>query len=276
MQVTFSKMHGLGNDFVVIDAVNQAISLTGEQVRRLADRRFGIGCDQVLVVESAHGTKADFGFRIYNRDGSEAEQCGNGARCLARFLHHRKLTAKSELHIEAPTGPLILYLEPDGQVTVDMGKPRQEPDDIPFTADRRQLDYELELDGQAVKIGAVSMGNPHAVLRVPSVASAPVTEWGPGIESHPRFPRGVNVGFMEIVDRQHIRLRVFERGAGETKACGSGACAAVVVGRLQELLDPQVTVSLPGGDLVVSWAMGVGSVTMKGPAAHVFEGHISL
>ncbi|MEE8427943.1 MAG: diaminopimelate epimerase [Gammaproteobacteria bacterium] len=276
MQVNFSKMHGLGNDFVVIDAVNHAISLTGEQVRHLADRRFGIGCDQVLVVESAHGTKADFGFRIYNRDGSEAEQCGNGARCLARFLHRRKLTDKSELQLEAPTGPLILYLEPDGQVTVDMGAPRLEPDDIPFTTNQRNRSYELEVNGQALKIGAVSMGNPHAVLRVPSVASAPVMELGPGIENHPRFPCGVNVGFMEIVNRQHIQLRVFERGTGETKACGSGACAAVVVGRLQELLDPQVTVSLPGGDLVVSWAMGVKPVMMKGPATHVFEGHINL
>ncbi len=276
MQVNFSKMHGLGNDFVVIDAVNHAISLTGEQVRHLADRRFGIGCDQVLVVESAHGTKADFGFRIYNRDGSEAEQCGNGARCLARFLHRRKLTDKSELQLEAPTGPLILYLEPDGQVTVDMGAPRLEPDDIPFTTNQRNRSYELEVNGQALKIGAVSMGNPHAVLRVPSVASAPVMELGPGIENHPRFPCGVNVGFMEIVNRQHIQLRVFERGTGETKACGSGACAAVVVGRLQALLDPQVTVSLPGGDLVVSWAMGVKPVMMKGPATHVFEGHINL
>lgn len=276
MQVAFSKMHGLGNDFVVIDAVNQAISLTGEQVRHLADRRLGIGCDQVLVVESAHGAKADFGFRIYNRDGSEAEQCGNGARCLARFLHHRKLTDKSELHIEAPTGPLILYLEPDGQVTVDMGVPRLEPNDIPFTANQRKLNYDLEVAGQTVTIGAVSMGNPHAVLHVPSVASAPVAELGPAIESHSRFPDKVNVGFMEIVDRQHIQLRVFERGAGETKACGSGACGAVVFGRLQELLDPQVTVSLPGGDLVVSWAMGIESVMMKGPATHVFEGHISL
>jgi len=276
MEVAFSKMHGLGNDFVVIDAVNQSVSLTSAQVRYLADRHIGVGCDQVLLVEPAHGPGGDFGFRIFNHDGSEAEQCGNGARCLAQFLRLNKLTDKSELHIDAPTGPMTLYLESEEQVRVDMGPPHLEPRDVPFKAIGQSPSYDLEIDGKIVEIGAVSMGNPHAVVRVKSVDEAPVLELGPVIQAHPRFPEQANVGFMEVVDREHIRLRVFERGAGETKACGSGACAATVFGRLQELLDERVTVSLPGGDLVVSWAMGSEPVMMQGPATHVYEGRINL
>lgn len=276
MTLAFSKMHGLGNDFVVIDAINQSVSLTDEQVRFLAHRRLGVGCDQVLLVESPQTDQADFRYRIFNADGSEVEQCGNGARCFARYVRDEGLTDKSEIPVETASGVILLKVQDDGQVTVDMGIPRLEPVDIPFQADRQDVTYDLDVKGQHVAISAVSMGNPHAVLQVDNVQTAPVRELGTLIESHPRFPNRVNVGFMELVDSDHIRLRVFERGAGETMACGTGACAAVVAGRIQGHLDEAVRVDLPGGQLMISWPGPGKSVMMTGPATHVYKGMIEI
>lgn len=276
MELAFTKMHGLGNDFVVIDAIAQTVELSTAQVRLLADRRRGVGCDQVLLVERPTQAGAEFRYRIFNADGGEVEQCGNGARCFARFVRDKGLTASDRIAVQTRAGLIELRLEPDGQVTVDMGAPRLEPADIPFQAPARAVTYPLEVEGRGLEISAVSMGNPHAVLRVDAVATAPVAELGPQIEHHPRFPRRVNVGFMEVVDADHIRLRVFERGAGETLACGTGACAAVVAGRLQGLLAEKVSVSLPGGDLMVSWQSEGTPVLMTGPATCVFEGRIQL
>jgi diaminopimelate epimerase len=276
MLLTFTKMHGLGNDFVVIDGVRQSVSLTPEQARHLADRRRGVGCDQILLVENPQSPDVDFRYRIFNADGGEVEQCGNGARCFARFVHEEGLTTKTRIPVETAGGRLELVLCDDGQVTVNMGVPRLAPAEIPFDATVQAERYALQADGHMVQIGAVSMGNPHAVLVVSDTTTAPVNELGPIIESHPRFPKRVNVGFLQVVARDHIRLRVYERGAGETEACGSGACAAAVVGQIQGLLDTEVRVSLPGGDLVISWA-GVGEpVYMTGPATRVFEGQIEL
>lgn len=276
MLLTFTKMHGLGNDFVIIDGVRQPVSLTPEQVRRLADRRRGIGCDQILLVERPLSTDVDFRYRIFNADGGEVEQCGNGARCFARFVFEEGLTHKTRIPVETASGRMELALLDDGQVTVNMGVPRLLPAEIPFDAPMQAPRYALQADGHAVHIGAVSMGNPHAVLVVADVATAPVNELGPIIESHPRFPKRVNVGFMQVVARDRIRLRVYERGAGETQACGSGACAAAVIGQIQGLLDSDVRVSLAGGDLMISWA-GVGEpVFITGPATRVFEGQIEL
>jgi len=276
MELVFSKMHGLGNDFVVIDAINQQVSLTTQQVRRLADRRHGIGCDQLLLVERSERPDCAFRYRIFNADGGEVEQCGNGARCFARFVRDKQLTDADRIPVETRGGRIELVMQKDGQVTVDMGVPRLEPADIPFQAPVRAPRYALSVADQTVEIGAVSMGNPHAVLEVPHVESAPVARLGPAIEAHPRFPKHVNVGFMEVVNRTRIRLRVFERGAGETLACGSGACAAVVVGRVQQLLDDRVVVELRGGSLVVSWLGDQEPVLMTGPATFVFEGRIAI
>lgn len=276
MRIKFSKMHGLGNDFVVIDALTRPISLTSAQLKFLADRRFGVGCDQVLLVEGTRNPDVDFGYRIYNADGGEVEQCGNGARCVARFVRATRLTDKDRIAVETGSGILQLVLEPDGQVTVNMGAPRTEPREIPFLAEREALHYTLAVADQTVEIGAVSMGNPHAVLRVDDVTQAAVDRLGPRIEAHERFPARVNVGFMEVVNRAHIRLRVYERGAGETPACGSGACAAVVVGCLQNLLDDRVSVDLPGGSLSIKWRGAGEPVWMTGPATPVFEGQIEL
>jgi len=276
MKLAFTKMHGLGNDFVVIDAVRQKVALDADRVRFLADRRFGIGCDQVLLVEPPRAAGSDFGYRIFNADGGEVEQCGNGARCVARFVRDRDLADRDLIRIDTLAGTITLVLEADGQVTVDMGVPLLEPADIPFEADTRAELYDLEVDGAHVEIAAVSLGNPHAVLQVADVASAPVATLGPQIEAHTRFPRRVNAGFMEVVHRAHLRLRVYERGAGETLACGSGACAAVVAGRTRGLLDDRVAVDLPGGRLVISWPGPEQSVRMTGPATTVFEGQIDL
>lgn len=276
MLLEFAKMHGLGNDFVVIDALTQPVRLTNEQVRLLADRRLGIGCDQVLLVEAPRVPEADFRYRIFNADGGEVEMCGNGARCFARFVRDNGLTTKDRLAVETLAGIVRLELEPDGQVTVDMGVPQFEPARIPFVAPAQATRYALEVGDETVEIGAVSMGNPHAVLRVADVASAPVARLGPPIERHTRFPRRVNVGFMQVIDPARIRLRVFERGAGETPACGTGACAAVAVGRIQGLLAERVTVELPGGTLVVSWGGTGQPVRMTGPATRVFDGRIEL
>jgi len=276
MELLFSKMHGLGNDFVVIDAINQSVDLTSAQVRHIADRRMGVGCDQLLLVERSRQADTEFRYRIFNANGSEAEQCGNGARCFARFVRDKGLTGASRIPVQSPAGRIELIIEDDDRITVDMGAPLLEPEDIPFQAMVRAPLYALAVAGETIELGAVSMGNPHAVLEVPHIDSAPVAKLGPQIEAHSRFPNHVNVGFMEIVDRGRIRLRVFERGVGETLACGSGACAAVVVGRIQGELDETVTVELRGGDLVVSWAGENSPVLMTGPATFVYDGKILI
>ena len=271
-----TKMHGLGNDFVVIDAINQSVFLTTEQIQQLADRHTGIGFDQLLLVETASTPAADFRYRIFNADGGEVGQCGNGARCFMQFVHDHGLSRKTTLQVETASGPLQLIRTDDGQITVDMGVPRLEPMEIPFIAPARDITYTLETNDIPLEIAAISVGNPHAVLLVDTVASAPVMELGPLIECHPRFPERVNVGFMEIVDADTIRLRVYERGAGETRACGSGACAAVVAGRLWGRLSAEVKVLLNGGELVVSWRGEGQPVLMTGPATTVYQGRIEL
>jgi diaminopimelate epimerase len=242
----------------------------------LADRHLGVGCDQVLLVERAQTPGVDFRYRIFNADGDEVEQCGNGARCFARFVRQRGLTTKNDIVVETLAGVIRLHVEPDEQVTVDMGVPRFAPAQVPFEASAPQPAYDLELGGRTVQIGAVSMGNPHAVQLVTDVDTAPVATDGPLIERHARFPRRVNAGFMQVVDRGHIRLRVYERGAGETLACGTGACAAVAVGRQRGLLDATVEVRLPGGTLRVRWTGEGQPVLMTGPAQTVFEGTLDL
>ncbi len=275
MLLEFTKMHGLGNDFVVIDAIHQNVHLSPEQVRFLARRRFGVGCDQVLIVAPPDDAGVDFVYRIFNADGSEVEQCGNGARCFARFVHDRGLTTARRIRVRTRAGIITPELRDDGQVAVNMGMPDFHPAALPYRAEAEAPAYQLDVDGETIRFGAVSMGNPHIVIRVDDVAQAPVAELGPKLESHPAFPARVNVGFMEIVDEGHIRLRVFERGAGETLACGTGACAAVVVGQRQGLLDEAVTVALPGGELRIERAED-GAVIMIGPAVSVYEGKIEL
>lgn len=276
MKLQFTKMHGIGNDFVVIDGIRQNVVLTAEHIRHLADRRFGVGCDQVLVVAASESAEVDFRYRIFNADGSEVEQCGNGARCFARFVRDQGLTDQDELCVETLAGRLHLRIQPDGQVTVDMGLPRLEPTEIPFFATEQATRYLIAADGMDMEIGAVSMGNPHAVLQVDDVVQAPVAHLGPLLERHGRFPKRTNVEFMQIVTPDRIRLRVFERGTGETLACGSGACAAVVAGRLWGRLNPTVGVELPGGALTVHWAGEGEPVMLTGPAATVFQGWIEL
>ena len=276
MLLKFTKMHGLGNDFIVIDAIRQDVALSAEQIRFLADRHFGVGCDQVLMVEPPQSKDAEFRYRIFNNDGGEVEQCGNGARCFALFVREQGLSDEDTVVVETHAGLIQLTTEADGQVTVNMGVPRFEPRDLPFTAEREAMSYALEVDGQRVDIGAVSMGNPHAVIIVDDVQTAPVLTIGPLIERHRRFPNRVNVGFMRIVNDQHIQLRVFERGAGETLACGTGACAAVVVGRKRGVLAQRVQVELRGGSLNIAWRGEEDPVLMTGPAATVFSGEIEL
>ncbi|MCQ3924828.1 MAG: diaminopimelate epimerase [Rhodocyclaceae bacterium] len=276
MRIKFTKMHGLGNDFVVLDAVNQAIDLTPARARFLADRHFGVGCDQILVVEKSQRPDADFRYRIFNADGGEVEQCGNGARCFVRFVHDKGLTAKRAIRVETKGGLIEPRLEDDGLVTVDMGVPRFEPSHVPFVTGSDALVQPLQLDGASVDITALSMGNPHAVQVVANVDTAPVAEQGPLIENHPRFPQRVNAGFMQVVDRHAIRLRVYERGAGETLACGSGACAAVVAGIARGLLDSPVRVSMRGGELTIAWGGPGQPVRMTGPAVTVFDSEIEI
>ena len=306
MKLRFTKMQGLGNDFVVFDGVRQVVNLNAAECRHLADRRFGIGCDQILLVEPPRLPDTDFHYRIFNADGSEVEQCGNGARCFARFVRDQGLSTKTEIPVGTAAGPIRLFVEPDGKVRVNMGPPVFTPARIPFLAaaewvapDERMAAgevpaatatgtptwtavlaeadaYDLSVDGEILRIGAVSMGNPHAVLRVDDLDLAPVDRLGPRIERHPRFPRRVNVGFMQVLAPSRIRLRVYERGAGETLACGTGACAAVVVGRRLGLLAERVRVSLPGGDLQIHWAGDDQPVWMTGPAVTVFTGEIQL
>lgn len=268
-------MQGLGNDFVVLDGINQPINLDQKQIRLLADRHFGIGCDQLLLVEEAAG-EADFRYRIFNADGSEVEQCGNGARCFVRYVHDHGLTQKNEIRIETLSGVISPKLEINGNITVNMGKPLFEPEAIPFVAEKIALTYPLEMPDKPVTISTLSMGNPHAVRVVQEIETAPVETEGAFIETHPRFPKRVNVGYMQVIDRNHIKLRVFERGAGETLACGTGACAAVVTGINLGLLDNQVIVSTRGGELTISWQGEDAPVWMTGPAVTVFEGEINL
>ena len=274
--IHFTKMHGLGNDFVVIDAINQSINLSTEQICRLADRHFGIGFDQLLLVEKPVSDNADFKYRIFNADGSEVAQCGNGARCFARFVQNKKLSDKDEICVDTNTGQLLLCLTEDGLVTVNMGLPRLQPSEIPLAVEEEALVYKVRINGQDYSFGAVSMGNPHAVLRVDNVATAPVAELGKILENHPLFPERANIGFMQIINRHQIKLRVYERGAAETLACGSGACAAVVTGITQGLLDSSVEVELPGGKLTINWLGQSASVWMTGSATTVFEGVIVL
>ena len=276
MQYHFTKMHGLGNDFVVFDATRAPVELDREQIRFISDRRLGVGCDQILLVEPARDPGTDFYYRIFNADGSEVEQCGNGARCFARFVRSHGLTDKQVIPVGTARGPIELTVLEDEQVRVNMGPPGLAPRDLPFTTGEQATVYPLQVGEQTVQISAVSMGNPHAVLLVDDVQQAPVDELGPRIESHPDFPQRVNVGFMAVRTREEINLRVYERGAGETLACGTGACAAVVAGRLRGLLDERARVHLPGGDLVVSWQGKGEPVWMTGPATEVFEGSIRL
>jgi diaminopimelate epimerase len=283
MKVRFTKMQGAGNDFVVLDATQALIPLTPSQLRHLGDRRFGVGADQILLVERSQQPGIDFRYRIFNNTGDEVEHCGNGARCFARYVHDKGLSQKTILHVETVNNHLLLTLQKDGRVTVNMGSPVFDLLQIPFDSQglspRRQADCDLwpmDLGSERAEVAVLSMGNPHAVLQVFSVDTAPVLTWGPHIESHWRFPRKVNVGFMQIIDRTRVRLRVFERGAGETLACGTGACAAVVAGIMQGLLDEQVDVQALGGLLTISWAGHASPVLMTGPAETVFEGEIEL
>jgi diaminopimelate epimerase len=276
IKLKFTKMHGAGNDFVVIDGVRQEVYLTAEQLRFLSDRHFGVGCDQILLVKRSKNEEADFRYLIFNADGGEVEQCGNGARCFVRFVHDHKLTSKREIVVETKSGLISPRLEDDGRVTVNMGAPIFEAARIPFSSESDAVMQPLEVNGKTLQITAVSMGNPHAVHLVEDVEQADVATLGPLIEHHPRFPKRVNAGFMQVVDRGHIKLRVYERGTGETMSCGTGACAAVVTGIQRGLLDNQVQVATHGGVLTISWAGASAPVMMTGPAITVFDGEINL
>ena len=276
-KLRFAKMHGQGNDFVVLDGVRQRVELDAQAVRRIADRRFGVGCDQLLVVEKAHETSNDFRYRIFNADGGEVEQCGNGARCFARFVLDHGLTDKRELRVETARGVIRPRIEESGQVTVDMGAPRFDPREVPFvTPGGPRPQYEIRVAGLPVQVAVLSMGNPHAVQFVEDVARAPVETQGPLIERHPAFPERVNAGYAQALSRGHVKLRVWERGAGETLACGTGACAAVVAGNRLGLLDPEVRVTTRGGDLMIRWNGDGAPVMMTGDAVTVFEGEIDV
>jgi diaminopimelate epimerase len=275
MALRFAKMQGQGNDFVVIDGVRQPIDITPELARRLADRHFGIGCDQILLVEPAQSAGNDFRYRIWNADGGEVEQCGNGARCFARFVLDEGLTDKREIRVETASGVIVPRIDASGRVSVDMGAPRFEPAQVPFRATAAAPSYEIEVGGARITASVLSMGNPHAVQVVPDVDCAPVRTQGPLLEAHPDFPRRVNAGYMQVLTRSHVKLRVWERGAGETLACGTGACAAVVAGIRLGLLDPRVRVTTRGGDLTIAWEEG-GRVMMTGDAVRVFDGEIEI
>lgn len=273
--IKFSKMHGLGNDFVVIDAISQDINFDVEQIRFMADRHFGIGFDQLLIVEAATSPDADFKYRIFNANGGEVEQCGNGIRCFARFVRDQGLTNKEEITVETCSGLVYPQIDPAGEVSVNMGRPNFQPDSLPFLADE-QAYYPFSLAGADFEAGAVSVGNPHVVMLVDDIAKANVAGVGPALCRYASFPNEVNVGFMQVVNRQHIRLRVFERGVGETLACGTGACAAVAIGQLWNILDNEVRVDLSGGALSIRWDKLNEILWMTGPAIHVFEGMIEL
>jgi len=276
MLLKFTKMHGAGNDFIVLDGVHQNIELSPEQLRLLADRHFGVGCDQILLVEKAVNKEADFRYRIFNADGGEVEQCGNGARCFLRFVHDKKLTSKREIVVETSSGLIRPRLEQDGRVTVNMGAPVFDPALIPFEGGSSAVSEPLVVAGETLNVSALSMGNPHAVQAVDDIESAPVEKLGPLIEHHPRFPKRVNAGFMQVMDRHSLRLRVYERGAGETLSCGTGACAAAVAGIRRGLLDSPVSVATRGGVLTIAWDGDGTPVMMTGPAITVFAGEINL
>ena len=283
MRLRFTKMQGSGNDFVMLDGVTQQVELTAGQLQRLADRRFGIGADQILLVERAQQPGADFRYRIFNADGGEVEQCGNGARCFVRFVHDRGLTHKRAIRVETLGGLIEPRLEDDGRVTVDMGMPEFEPTRVPFDAEGltaraegRDRLWTLAIHGRAIDFSVLSMGNPHAVQIVDDVEQAPVAKDGPVIEHHARFPRRVNAGFMQVVDRHAVRLRVWERGVGETLACGTGACAAAVAGILRGALDSPVAVHTRGGELLIRWETASDAVLLTGPAETVYEGEIKI
>ncbi|AHF75436.1 Diaminopimelate epimerase [Sodalis praecaptivus] len=272
----FSKMHGLGNDFMVVDAVTQNVYFSPEMIRRLSDRHCGVGFDQLLVVEPPYDPELDFHYRIFNADGSEVAQCGNGARCFARFVRMKNLTNKRDILVSTQTGRMVLTVTEDDMVRVNMGEPNFDPQQVPFRAAKAEKTYIMRAAEQTVLCGVVSMGNPHCVIAVDSVESAPVLTLGPVLESHERFPERANIGFMQVLNRGHIRLRVYERGAGETQACGSGACAAVAVGISQGQLAEQVQVDLPGGRLAISWRGPGHPLYMTGPATHIYDGFIHL
>ncbi|AYH03272.1 diaminopimelate epimerase [Pectobacterium parmentieri] len=272
----FAKMHGLGNDFMVVDAVTQNVYFSPELIRRLADRHCGVGFDQLLVVEPPYDPELDFHYRIFNADGSEVAQCGNGARCFARFVRLKGLTNKRDIAVSTQTGRMVLSVTDDELVRVNMGEPNFEPQQVPFRAVKAEKTYIMRADEHTVLCGVVSMGNPHCVIQVDDVETAKVETLGPLLESHDRFPERANIGFMQIVDSQTVRLRVYERGAGETQACGSGACAAVAVGILQGSLSAKVRVSLPGGELDIQWDGPGHPLFMTGPATHVYDGFIHL
>ena len=276
MQIQFSKMHGLGNDFVVIDNVTQNVFFSKEKIQQLSDRNFGIGFDQLLLVEPPYDPEQDFHYRIFNADGTEVSQCGNGARCFARFVKMKGLTNRNKIVVSTKSGRMVLYLEKDGQVTVNMGVPQFDPSLVPIKANKREKIYILRAQEQTFFCGAVSMGNPHCVLLVDDVNTADVETMGPLLERHERFIEGANVGFMQIINPSHIKLRVYERGAGETLACGSGACAAVAVGQLQNRLSKDVRVDLPGGSLKIRWQGNDNILKMTGAAEHIFDGYINL
>lgn len=282
MLIKFTKMHGLGNDFMVVDMISQHAHLRAEQVKKLSDRHFGIGFDQLLLVEPPGRPDVDFRYRIFNADGSEVEQCGNGARCFARYVIDNKLTTKNRIRVETSNGIIELEVTPDGRVVVDMGAPILIPENVPFVADSMSAEYEISVpsldndNAEQVVVSAISMGNPHCVLLTDDIKTAPVETLGPLLESHERFPNKVNVGFMEIIHRRFVHLRVYERGVGETMACGTGACAAVVAGQLRGLLDTSVEVKLPGGNLQIEWLGEGHSVMMKGPATKVFDGQVRV
>lgn len=272
----FSKMHGLGNDFMVVDGVTQNVYLTPDIIRKLADRHRGIGFDQLLLVEPPYDPELDFHYRIFNADGSEVSQCGNGARCFARFVTLKNLTNKSDIQVSTAKGKMVLSLKEDGKVRVNMGEPIWEPSQVPFNANKFEKNYILRTEIQTVLCGVVSMGNPHCVLQVEDILTANVNQLGPLLENHERFPERANIGFMQVINRSHIKLRVFERGAGETQACGSGACGAVAVGIMQGTLDHSVQVDLPGGSLFIEW-QGVGHpLYMTGDAEHIYDGFIKF
>lgn len=279
MKLQFTKMHGLGNDFVMIDAIHQSVSLSPEQLRFLSDRHFGVGCDQILLVEKPIRTDADFRYRIFNADGSEVGQCGNGARCFARYVRDKQLNLNTVIRVETQSDLLTLTHNEDDTISVNMGVPKFESNQIPLLAElaeTQKTDYTLEVEGKTIHFGAVSMGNPHAVLQVEQLDSAPVHTLGPVLEQHSLFPERANIGFMQIDNQHAIQLRVYERGAGETVACGSGACAAAVIGIKQQLLTTPVTVTLPGGRLVIDWQGKGEPVMMTGTATTVFEGTLTL
>ena len=276
MLLRFTKMHGLGNDFMVVDLISQRVHLSPEQIRYLGNRNTGVGFDQLLLVETPQSPDVDFRYRIFNSNGTEVEHCGNGARCFAKFVHDQRLTGKRDISVQTSNGRMLLKMLKDQWVEVDMGEPVLEPDQVPFDAPTQAPSYTLEQDGHNYTIGVVSVGNPHAVMIVDDVDAAPVVELGTKLEQHPRFPNKANIGFMQIIDRNTIKLRVFERGVGETKACGTGACAAVVAGQQQGLLDTNVTAQLTGGDLTIDWQGPGHHLLMNGPTTHVYEGQIKL